>query len=71
MSFVVLLCRFSTIINSAPLILLSIDGVDGPGSVPGDAAGGRAVSSALLCAPRCLHYHRRGYLRPARADGDS
>lgn len=65
------LVSVSTIINSTPFILLSIDSVDGPGSVPGDAAGDRAVSSALLCASRRLHYHRRGYLRPARADGNS
>ncbi len=51
--------------------LLSVDSVDGSGSVPGDSAGGGAVSSALLCAPRRLHYHRRGDLRSAGADGDS
>lgn len=53
-----------------PLILLSVDSVDGSGSVPGDAAGGWAVSSAGLCAPCCLHYHGRGYLRSTRTDGD-
>lgn len=71
MSLVVLLCRFLPSLTLLLFILLSIDSVDGPGSVPGDAAGDRAVSSALLCASRRLHYHRRGYLRPARADGNS
>lgn len=49
--------------------LPSVDIVDGSDSLPGDAAGGGAVSSALFCAPRRLHHHRGGDLGPAGSDG--
>lgn len=63
------MCRIILVVSPTLNFPPSVDIVDGSGSLPRDAAGGGAVSSALFCAPRCLHHHRGSDLRPARADG--